>query len=61
MDQEYEPYVIEKDFWFKRGDEVKEFQSARDAIGTLVLNFETAEELEKAIANQRGWLKVVVK
>ena len=61
VDQEYEPYVIEKDFWFKRGDEVKEFQSARDAIGTLVLNFETAEELEKAIANQRGWLKVVVK
>ena len=61
VDQEYEPYVIEKDFCFKRGDEVKEFQSARDAIGTLVLNFETAEELEKAIANQRGWLKVVVK
>lgn len=56
-----EPKVIEKDFWAKSGDPVKEFQSARDAIGTLVMRFDTQEELEKAITNQRGWLKVVVK
>ena len=55
------PHVIEKDFWFKKGDSVKEFQSARDAIGTLVLKFKTAEELEHAITHQREWLKVVVK
>ncbi len=58
---EMDPCVIEKDFWFKKGDAVKEFQSARDAIGTLVLRFETAEELEYAITNQREWLKVIVK
>lgn len=58
---EMESCVIEKDFWFKKGDAVKEFQSARDAIGTLVMRFETAENLERAITNQREWLKVVVK
>lgn len=61
ISSEMEPCVIEKDFWFKKGDAVKEFQSARDAIGTLVLRFQLAEELEKAITNQREWLKVVVK
>ena len=61
VDQEYEPYVIEKDFWFKRGDEVKEFQSARDAIGTLVVRFDDSEHLEYAITHQKEWLKIIVK
>lgn len=60
VDQEYEPYVIEKDFWFKRGDEVKEFQSARDAIGTLVVRFDDSEHLEYAITHQREWLKIYI-
>ena len=61
VDQEYEPYVIEKDFWFNRGDEVKEFQSARDAIGTLVVRFDDPENLEYAITHQKEWLKIIVK
>lgn len=61
VDRQYELNVIEKDFWFKRGDAVKEFQSARDAIGTLVLRFNNAEQLEQAIAHQHDWLKVLLK
>ena len=53
--------VVEEDLWVKQGDMVKSFEGANDAIGTLVLKFQTAEELEKAITNQRAWLKVVVK
>lgn len=53
--------VVEEDLWVKKGDSVKTFEGANDAIGTLVLKFKTAEELEKAITNQREWLKVVVK
>lgn len=56
-----EPYIIEKDFWYKKGDLVKAFVSARDAIGTLVMRFNTAEELESTISQQRNWLNVVVK
>lgn len=58
---EVEPFVREKDFWFKKGDAVKEFQSARDAIGTLVLQFPSTEKLENAITHQGEWLKVIVK
>lgn len=53
--------VVEEDLWVKQGDMVKSFEGANDAIGTLVLKFKSAEELEKAITNQRKWLKVVVK
>lgn len=53
--------VVEEDLWVKKGDKVESFEGANNAIGTLVLKFQTAEELEKAITNQREWLKVVVK
>lgn len=58
---EIEPSVKEIDFWFKNGDAVKEFQSARDALGTLVLRFDDPEKLEYAITHQSEWLKVIVK
>lgn len=53
--------VIEEDLWVKQGDHVDSFEGANNAIGTLVLKFQTAEELEYAITHQREWLKVVVK
>lgn len=53
--------VVEEDLWVNKGDAVKSFEGANDAIGTLVLKFQTAEELEKSITNQSSWLKVVVK
>ena len=53
--------IVEEDLWVVKGDKVEGFEGANNAIGTLVLKFQTAEELEKAITNQRDWLKVVVK
>ena len=53
--------IVEEDLWVENGDNVEGFEGANNAIGTLVLKFQTAEELEKAITNQRSWLKVVVK
>ena len=53
--------VVEEDLWVKQGDMVESFEGANNAIGTLVLKFQTAEELEKAITNQSEWLKVIVK
>ena len=53
--------VVEEDLWVEKGDKVESFEGANNAIGTLVLKFQTAVELEKAITNQRNWLKVVVK
>ena len=53
--------VVEEDLWVKKGDHVDSFEGANNAIGTLVLKFQSAEELEKSITRQREWLKVVVK
>lgn len=53
--------VVEEDLWVKAGDKVESFEGANNAIGTLVLRFDTAEALEHAITHQRDWLKVVVK
>ena len=53
--------VVEEDLWVKPGDFVHGFEAANDAIGTLVLRFEQAEKLEKAITNQGEWLKVVTR
>lgn len=53
--------VIEEDLWVKNGDKVESFEGANNAIGTLVLKFQTSEELEYAITHQHEWLKVVVK
>ena len=52
--------IVEEDLWVDNGDKVEGFEGANNAIGTLVLKFQTAEELEKVINNQRNWLKVVV-
>ena len=51
--------IVEEDLWVKSGDFVHGFEAANDAIGTLVIRFENAEDLEKAITNQEKWLKVV--
>lgn len=53
--------IEEEDLWVKPGETVHGFEAANDAIGTLVLRFENAEFLEKAITNQSSWLKVVTK
>ena len=53
--------IVEEDLWVKPGDFVHGFEAANDAIGTLVIRFENAADLEKAIINQGEWLKVVTK
>jgi len=52
--------VVEEDLWVKKGDKVESFEGANNAIGTLVLKFQSAEELEKAITNQTEWLKIFI-
>ena len=53
--------IIEEDLWVNQGDHVEPFEAANNAIGTLVLKFQNAEDLERAITTQAQWLKVIVK
>lgn len=52
--------IVEKDIWVKPGDYVRGFEGANDAIGTLVLKFETNYDLEAALLDM-SWLKILVK
>lgn len=53
--------VVEEDLWVKCGDEVCGFTGANEAIGTLVLRFDTREKMEEVLKNQEKYLKVILK
>lgn len=53
--------VYEIDLWVKAGDQVRGFEGANDAIGTLVLNCKTKEQMLNLISNQKEWLNVKLK
>lgn len=53
-------YVIELDLWVKQGEFVNSFKAANDAIGTLILQFDSQEKLEEMMNHQDEWLKVKV-
>ena len=48
------------DLWVHSGDRVTAFNGANNAIGTLVLKFDSAEELEKVMDNQDEYFKIIV-
>ena len=52
--------VVETDLWVSPGDKVESFDGANHAIGTLVVRFNTLEELEVAMSDIESWCKVVV-
>lgn len=60
-DNFYKAHVKQVDLWVKENDKVNAFKGANDAIGTLVLNFSSSEELDKVLYNQRGNLSVITK
>ena len=53
--------VVERDLWVKEGDRVESFRGANDAIGTLVLRFDSKEEMEYAISHQQEWLCIILR
>lgn len=57
---EFRSNVKEIDLWKKEGDSVNEFVAARDAIGTLIMRFDTPQQLSEALRNIDGWLSVDV-
>ena len=57
----YNEHVRQVDLWVKEHDKVSAFRGANDAIGTLVLNFNSETELINALSNQQVWLKVQVR
>ncbi len=61
INKEFPAEIVEEDLWVNKGDHVDSFEGANNAIGTLVLKFQSAEDLENVITHQREWLNVIVK
>lgn len=53
--------VIEEDLWVQKGDQVDCFEGANNAIGMLILKFDSNKALDIALLDQHKWLKVIVK
>ena len=54
-------HIIEEELRVSSDDHVDSFKGANNAIGTLFLRFDSREQMEKALATQCDWLKVVVR
>lgn len=52
------PNVVEEDLWIHSGVKVNGFSAANEAIGTLVLKFDTQQQLENVLQNQKDYVKV---
>ena len=53
--------VVEEDLWIQSGDAVGDFSGANEAIGTLVLRFESQERLTQVLADQETYVQVKVR
>ena len=53
--------VVEKDVWVTPGTAVDGFKGANNAIGTLVLKFESADEMESVISSPDSFVDVILK
>lgn len=60
IDSTLDKYIIEVDLWVEKGDPVNAFTGANEAIGTLVLQFESAEELEEIVSEYSKYIEVIV-
>lgn len=61
IDEKLRKNIIEEDIWLKKGDPVNSFQGANDAIGTLVLKFETQNEMDEILAKRDKWVRIITK
>lgn len=58
---ELQENVIERDLWVNEGDRVGAFEAANEAIGTLILKFESNDRLQEVLTNQDKYVKVLLK
>ena len=61
ISDEIKENIVEEDLWVKSGDKVSGFTGANEAIGTLVLHFDTREKMEEVLKNQDNYVKVILK
>ena len=61
IDPEVEKHIVKKEVCVKPGDEVHRFHNGGDSIGTVVMEFDTVEDMDEKIDNMWKYMKVHVK
>lgn len=53
-------FLVEEDIWVKHGDKIRAFEGANDAIGTLIMRFDTIDTMQAVINSQNDWLRILI-
>ena len=53
--------IVEEDLWVQPGSNIGGFSAANEAIGTLVLRFETETDLERVMSRVDSFVRVLLK
>lgn len=61
ISDEIKDNVVERDLWIEKGTNVGGFSAANEAVGTLVLKFDSQDDLKKVLSNQNRYVKVVLR
>jgi len=58
VDESARKNIIEEDLWVRSGDKVEGFKGANNAVGTLVVKFESESEMEQFISDPGKYVRV---
>ncbi len=61
ISDEIQANVVENDLWIEEGTAVGGFSGANEAIGTLILRFDTNAQMNEVLQNQDDFVSVVLK
>lgn len=60
ISEEISSNIVENDLWIETGTHVGGFSGANEAIGTMVLKFDSEIQMDNVLNNQNNYIKVFV-
>lgn len=60
ISEEISSNIVENDLWVETGTHVGGFSGANEAIGTMVLKFDSEIQMNNVLNNQNNYIKVIV-
>ena len=60
IDDSIKDTVYEQDLWVESGSQIGGFSAANEAIGTLVLKFQSEDQLQEVMRNNSEYVKVIL-
>ena len=59
IDEDLQKHLAERDLWVKKGDFVHKFTGANETIGTLIFKFESLQDLENTVKDNKTLIRIV--